>query len=162
MGPVGLKLFFFFFFYELQIADKDVVWAERFKQLKQRHWGLEQQVADICRLIALRAFERRHHLLPNCPFKHPRVWLSTQQLLFLHVTKSHALVSMAICLLGEVLTYIYLRNHIFKPLTEFLNWRNAFGLKVELGPQTKTNSQWISGTWPSWQHLSPVLTGVVF
>lgn len=149
MGPVGLKLLFFF--YQLQIADKDVVRAERFKRLKQRHWGLEQ--AHICRLIALRAIQRRHHLLPNCPFKHLRVWLSNG--FFLHVTKSHALVSMAISLLGEVLTYIYLRNHIFNSLTESLNWRNAFGT-------TNKDSQWISGTWPSWQHLSPVLTAVVF
>lgn len=57
MGLVCLK------FYELDITDKAVVWAELLKRLKQSGTGqraeaeYKQQVAHTCRLIAPRAIE---------------------------------------------------------------------------------------------------------
>lgn len=81
------------------------------------------------------------------PLGTPGVESVTTIAFFLHVTKSptsNALVSVAIRLLGKLLTDIYLRKQICEPIPECLSWANTcIWYSVDL--------------WPHWQALCGLL-----
>lgn len=134
-------------FYELEITDKALVWAESAQAEASGNWTWRIQTASGTYLQTDSPRSSWSGSTTHCwivPFGTPGVDSVTTIAFFLHVTESptsKAPVSVAICLLGKLPIDIYLRQHIYEPVSDCLSWTDASGTVGQGGfVATETNS----------------------